>query len=192
VNETVNEIELLVMVRPELAEALDPHEVPSCGPGESTMSPTDCELLLKGHLEVPNPRCLGGDCANGNCTNGNCANGEADPGMAPQSAPNVTPGNGEVYEEVPVPQPSAKRTPPPVNSRWTNAQTRTASATSARSAQSSRPAAAVAPSRTAAASRQEAPRYNPPVQKVRQATPASRTESGEPGLIGPTGYDVIN
>ena len=67
VDDVVNEIELLVMVRPEMAEALDPHEVPPCGPGESTMSPNDCQLLLQGKLEVPNPNCLGGDCMNGNC-----------------------------------------------------------------------------------------------------------------------------
>jgi len=54
VEEEQNEIELLVMVTPELVEALDPHEVPACGPGMRTTSPNDLELFLHGHLEVPN------------------------------------------------------------------------------------------------------------------------------------------
>ena len=54
VRESVNEIELLIMVTPELVEAMDAHEVPQCGPGMRTTSPDDCDLFLKGHLEVPN------------------------------------------------------------------------------------------------------------------------------------------
>jgi len=54
VKEQLNEVELLVMVTPELVEALDPHEVPPCGPGMRTTSPTDFELFGEGHLEVPN------------------------------------------------------------------------------------------------------------------------------------------
>ncbi len=54
VQEKVNEIELLIMVTPELVEAMDAHEVPQCGPGMRTTSPDDCDLYFKGHLEVPN------------------------------------------------------------------------------------------------------------------------------------------
>ena len=54
VEERQNEVELLIMVTPELVEAMDPHEVPECGPGLATTSPTDGELFFKGHLEVPN------------------------------------------------------------------------------------------------------------------------------------------
>ncbi len=49
----INEVELLIMVRPELAEALDPDQAPVCGPGMNTMSPNDCDLYWKGHIEVP-------------------------------------------------------------------------------------------------------------------------------------------
>ena len=49
-----NEIELLILVTPELVEAMDAHEVPPCGPGMRTTSPDDFDLFLKGHLEVPN------------------------------------------------------------------------------------------------------------------------------------------
>lgn len=51
--ETRNEVELLILVTPQLAEPLDPCEVPPCGPGMGTTSPSDFELYLKGHIEVP-------------------------------------------------------------------------------------------------------------------------------------------
>ncbi|MCA9099534.1 MAG: pilus assembly protein N-terminal domain-containing protein [Planctomycetales bacterium] len=59
VHEKVNEVELLVLVTPQLVEAMDPHEVPQGGPGDGTCSPTDHELYLRGHIEVP--------CGMGNC-----------------------------------------------------------------------------------------------------------------------------
>jgi pilus assembly protein CpaC len=58
VEETQNEIELLVLVTPEFVEAVDPQQLPSVLPAELTASPTDIELYAKGYLEVP--RCL--DC----------------------------------------------------------------------------------------------------------------------------------
>ena len=53
VHETTNEVELLILVTPELVEAMDANEVPPCGPGMQTTSPSDWELFMKGHLEVP-------------------------------------------------------------------------------------------------------------------------------------------
>jgi pilus assembly protein CpaC len=53
VSERKNEVELLIFVTPEFCDALDPGEVPPCGPGELTTSPTDCELYFKGYMEVP-------------------------------------------------------------------------------------------------------------------------------------------
>ncbi len=51
--EEINEIELLIMVRPEFVDALDPHEVPAKGPGEFTTSPKDWDFYMRGHMEVP-------------------------------------------------------------------------------------------------------------------------------------------
>ncbi len=48
-----NEVELLILVRPELVSAVEPHELPPGGPGTFTASPNDCELYLKGYIEVP-------------------------------------------------------------------------------------------------------------------------------------------
>ena len=61
VEHKINEVELLILVTPELVDAMDAHEVPPCGPGLATTNPNDCELYLKGHLEVPNcsPPCPG-------------------------------------------------------------------------------------------------------------------------------------
>ena len=53
VGDDVNEIELLVMVTPELVDAMDPHEVPPCAPGMGTISPSDCDLYINGKMEVP-------------------------------------------------------------------------------------------------------------------------------------------
>lgn len=60
VEERVNEVELLIMVTPELVGPLDPHQVPQCGPGQLTSNPNDCELYSYGYMEVPNC-CLLGD-----------------------------------------------------------------------------------------------------------------------------------
>ncbi len=60
VKETRNEVELLILVTPELVEAMDADEVPPCGPGMRTTSPSDWELFMKGHLEVPNCCPMGG------------------------------------------------------------------------------------------------------------------------------------
>ncbi|MEM8944675.1 MAG: pilus assembly protein N-terminal domain-containing protein [Planctomycetota bacterium] len=53
VEEEVNEIELLILVTPEFAEGMEPHEVPQCGPGMESVSPSNCQLYWGGHLEVP-------------------------------------------------------------------------------------------------------------------------------------------
>ena len=54
VSDQVNEIELLILVTPDLVDAMDPEEVPQCGPGMETTIPTDVQLFFEGHLEVPN------------------------------------------------------------------------------------------------------------------------------------------
>ncbi len=54
VEEKLNEVELLIVVTPELVAPLNPHEVPPCGPGQLTVSPNDKELYSYGYLEVPN------------------------------------------------------------------------------------------------------------------------------------------
>jgi len=66
VHDERNEIELLILVTPELVDAMDAHEVPQCLPGMRTTRPGDWDLIMRGHLEVPNccPPCGGDGCNN--------------------------------------------------------------------------------------------------------------------------------
>jgi pilus assembly protein CpaC len=66
VSEQNNEIELLITVTPELAEAMYPEQVPAGGPGLNSDSPSDKEMYLRGYIEVPRtdelcPAPIGGD-----------------------------------------------------------------------------------------------------------------------------------
>jgi pilus assembly protein CpaC len=54
VKEENNEIETLILVTPEIVEAMDPHEVPPRLPGENSTSPSDWQLYMLGKVEVPN------------------------------------------------------------------------------------------------------------------------------------------
>jgi pilus assembly protein CpaC len=82
IEEVENEIELVITVTPQFASAMDPHEVPPCGPGGFTRSPTDIELYGRRYLEVPKC-CVDGSCPN--CVNGS---GHALPGFsAPVDGP---------------------------------------------------------------------------------------------------------
>jgi pilus assembly protein CpaC len=59
VSENLNEVELLITVTPEFAEAVDPNEMPPCGPGMLTTMPSDKELYCRGYMEVPNKAATG-------------------------------------------------------------------------------------------------------------------------------------
>jgi len=81
---TINEVELLILVTPELAESMTPEQAQLCGPGMRTTSPNDFELYMLGHLEVPNC-CPNGDPQCNSCSNRNGSTGQwtkdAEPGM---------------------------------------------------------------------------------------------------------------
>jgi pilus assembly protein CpaC len=110
VNEKSNEVELLILVTPELVEAMDPCEVPPCGPGEQTTSPTDWELFMKGHLEVP--KCCPCD---GGCS-GQCERNGTDPNGPP---PDGMMGPGE---PIPAPQPAAAAKPSSPRNRYNSSK----------------------------------------------------------------------
>ncbi len=87
-HETTNEVELLILVTPELVEAMDANEVPPCGPGMQTASPSDWELFMKGHLEVPKCCPTAGGPANGQGGDGPPPDGMIGPGeQVPRRAP---------------------------------------------------------------------------------------------------------
>lgn len=92
VQEQVNEIELLILVTPEFADGMDPHEVPPCGPGMESVSPTNCQLYWGGHLEVPScgpcgpGACGGADCNNYNTYGNGCSTCNNGAGMPMSSS----------------------------------------------------------------------------------------------------------
>ena len=91
----VNEIELLILVTPELVDPLDACEVPFGGPGLATTSPSNHDLYCGGHIEVPahcNPTRGPLACGHeGHGPNGGCATcGEANPWRS--NVPVVTDG----------------------------------------------------------------------------------------------------
>lgn len=98
VKENVNEVELIILVTPEFVEPMDASEVPQCGPGTRTASPSDWELFAKGHLEVPNCCPAPGGPRGGNCMD-----------AAPQADRMEMPPEGmiiEPTERIPAPAPN--------------------------------------------------------------------------------------
>jgi pilus assembly protein CpaC len=105
--QTEEEIELLILVTPEVVAPLDCGEVPQCFPGMHSDVPNDCQLYWRGYSEVPSK----GPCG--------CA-APGGPGMyGPQGATDgAMPG---AYENVPpgtaVPTPAQSGSPAPAMPR---------------------------------------------------------------------------
>ncbi len=93
-----NEVELLILVTPQLIDPMDPHEVPKCLPGMQTTDPNDWELIVEGHLEVPN--CCGdGSCGSCNqCRDAQSAQGQSVQGR-PAPQPPIAPQGAVIIEQ---------------------------------------------------------------------------------------------
>jgi len=211
VREESNEIELLILVTPELVDGLDPHEVPQCGPGMESVSPSNCQLYWGGHLEVPangpcgpgGAGCYDGAAAGGaGCQSGGCMGAAyaSDVSAAPMmQGPTM---QGPVYSEpmqMQYPQPQFQGSQPQY--------------------QPSQPQVDYIPTPAPDAQPQQVPMQTPPVNQQpgqpslgpdkpveptassRQQTPynygyqqvpatAQRSSTSTPGLMGPIGYDV--
>ncbi|MGQ9576920.1 MAG: pilus assembly protein N-terminal domain-containing protein [Thermoguttaceae bacterium] len=160
VHEEKNEIETLILVTPEFVDAINPEEVPQCGPGMRTASPGDWELFMEGHIEVPNP----------------CP--PCNHGWLPASG---VPGDDPTDALDPAAPSAGSRLSPP----WEDPAAATRPA-----ARSSPPASRqppYSPARTPAGTRtpavsQLAPR---PTSSRSRETPG-----GLPGFMGPIGYDL--
>jgi pilus assembly protein CpaC len=208
VSEEVEEVELLIFVTPEFGEAMDPHEVPPCGPGMETMSPTNCELYFKGQIEVPACGPCGasepctcippgipcqtngfgpcggpgyGEAAMATDTGGTMGASPVPMNAQPMPMP-VGPYQGETYQgpaEVPAASPQTMRPRPPVLPH---------TQTAASPMRVPDPAAGTQqPQWQTAAARPINP--NSPQNPTPLMPPANRMTS-TPGLIGPIGYDV--
>jgi pilus assembly protein CpaC len=215
VTDQINEVELLIMVTPQLIEAMDPNEVPLCGPGLNTTNPTDLELYGKGYTEVPNLCMPGGPQAGPPIVGGPTpADGGANAGQGMNVPPG--PGMGDVYDGRPMPggnalpppnvtmpnqapasnslptvlppanKPAADNPPvPPAPADTTSRPVRTRPAGT--------PVVRQAPSGQLPASGVSYDRtkpYNPPRTQA-QSSPAPAANGTLPGFIGATGYDVL-
>jgi pilus assembly protein CpaC len=218
VSEKINEIELLILVTPEVIDPVDCNELPPCRPGMHSEPASDHEFYLKGFLEVP---------AQGICNpgSGSCSpNGISYPaghqsnGLIQQEfGPSLPPG--ATIEDIP-PGPTSRA--PKQSSRMTRGQSINSLSASTKSPKAPAPgvsanaarrdsktaksggpwswlgkktAAPAKPSAQAANSRDLAPpavssRQNPSRPQVQRGNvPATRAASN-PGFIGPVGYDV--
>jgi pilus assembly protein CpaC len=156
-----NEVELIIMVTPEFCEAMDASEVPPCGPGQLSASPTDVELYYRGYLEVPKA------CGNGNCPPGFRGIGKEGSEELPTPA-----ASGGQSARRPVPSQPASYPP-----HRTAQQPRTAAVgTGATSA------------KTVSASPSRSNRSNASNPAGGLAKPSA---TAKPKLIGPLGYDEI-
>jgi pilus assembly protein CpaC len=101
VREEINEVELLILVTPEVVDAVDGNELPPCRPGMHSEPAHDHDFYLKGVLEVPS--C--GICAPGTtCNHGGVHHPQGYPagGLIQQEfGPNGLPPGARIIEEVP-------------------------------------------------------------------------------------------
>lgn len=162
-----NDVELLIFVTPEFCEAMDPNEVPPCGPGQLTTTPIDCELYGRGYIEVPK-----------NCPGGNGGPGGA---MGPGG-----PGFDPTYEQLP-PGQSAPIPSPNNGARSTQPVKKAgASVAASRDGAISTGTKAVPVSTTRSSSPQNG--YSPSSASGNRQNAAS---SAPASLIGPQGYDDL-
>ncbi|MHB8902301.1 MAG: type II and III secretion system protein family protein [Thermoguttaceae bacterium] len=162
-----NEVELLILVTPELVAGMDADQVPECGPGMQTASPNDWELYLRGYVEVPNccPACQGKGCAK-------CADAVPGDGKLP---PMIDGGEGRVIEMKEIPTPDSGPVPAP------------------EAVPPASPAPSpVAPSAASATAPSRARSGGPTGSSVPKTLPVSAgggPAAQLPGPIGPFGYD---
>jgi pilus assembly protein CpaC len=188
VQETNNEIELVILVTPELVEAMDPNEVPCDGPGAETTSPSDVELYWKSHVEVP---ACGSDCNCDKCSENRAA-------WSDDSVARSQPGGQRV-------QPVAGSSPQTRGeARITDGAPQKGTAVpgsgAAGAAGGTRPnqngaGAAASSARTPSARgavRSPPNRYNPTAPRDERVSRRPSEASGAPGLIGGSGYDVLD
>ncbi len=172
-----NEVELLILVTPELVEAMDCHEVPpSIGPGMHTESPRDCELYGKGYIEVP--RCApGGGPVGPHGYEGLPPGAEVVPGEVESLPPPQGMGpshTGPQFDQGDIPGPSGS--PSATRSGVTR---HTGYAAANRSNTLDRSALDRSPKVS-----------NDTVRRLPTARRPVSTGQSPPGFIGPTGYDV--
>ena len=184
-HDETNEIELLILVTPELVEGMDPEQVPYGGPGLNSCQPTDCQFYWKGHLEVP---CGEGGHRCGQCNR--CCQGDWGPADMPVHMPMSPMGVERLpasNEVVPLPQADPASHPHAAH-RGASAPQRVASQPRPQ------PAGGMAYASDSGQRRPASHNASNPhnrIETTRAATKQTRNSAPKtPGLIGPLGYDV--
>ena len=207
-HEEVNEIELLILCTPELVAGLDPHEVPPCGPGMESVSPSNAQLYFNGHLEMPacppcGPACgpitpcrprqsCGPVCVSGGMSGCSSCDMTAG-GMTIMATDGV---NGETVLPIELPQPGANGPiPEPVGPTMGAPQSPGSMSPEMPAVEpmpvdgAKYPTTGRYPAQTSMPQRGN-PNHpaNPQYQATYQNLPNRNTNT--PGLIGPVGYDI--
>ncbi len=99
VREERNETELLFLITPRFISDVEPNRVPRLGPGQLTGPPSDRELYINGHIEVP--KCDQGCPTNDRFDNPLSSMGTMSPGFAHQGG--VEMGSPMQFGESPYP-----------------------------------------------------------------------------------------
>ena len=184
VQESVNEVELLIMVTPEIIAPLDPHEVPPFGPGGFTTSPSDFDLFVKGYMEVPKC-CLDRNCPQ--CRRGLSMIGPTGSDRRFESLP---PGQQTLPQSNPTLPPSARPRPRLNPSILEQTQNRTRFDGRHQFAYPQTYPSTAAPQTQYGTMRQNP--YNWSTPTVPLTEKRNTPSEAEPTLIGPIGYDVLN
>lgn len=187
VTERQNEVELVILVTPEFAEAMDPNEVPPCGPGQLTTSPTDVELYYRGYIEVPKK-----------CDSGNCGPG----GIPPFGQDDLSGSTNNAYGS----QARRSTMQPAQGSPQQNRQSQVPSQQFRQSSQPSQPAYGGTPAKTVATGTNVRSALQTTAPTITQPTnsggnysyyagstqqPVKPSQQAKPTLIGPLGYDEL-
>lgn len=165
-HEQVNEIELLIVVTPELVDAMNPHEVPPCLPGDETTSPSDYELYVRGYLEVPK----------------RCPPGEGSLPGGPAVQPYFPEENA---------QPAPAKSEPPAPPATGDESARRATSNRLSSSVPSVPAPRLNPSQERALVPQVAARPNNPTNRQTPLYTPPAASNSSPGMFGRVGYDDV-
>ena len=160
----VNEIELVITVKSELVDALDPDQVPECGPGQLTSNPNDIDHYWRGYMEVPNC-CSDGSCAQ--CRHGGYP---LEQEVGPEGAYREGPGASAGFFSRP-PQSPASAAVGGNRQPGNNSSRRRFVPVGSQSILSNR----------------HTPNKASPTRSTGRAT----SKNGQPDLIGETGYDVL-
>jgi pilus assembly protein CpaC len=217
VREELNEIELLILVTPEVIDPVDCNELPPCRPGMHSEPAGEWDFYMKGHLEVParGPCGPGGTCSpNGiSYPPGYQSNGLIEQEFGPAIPPgaqieDVPPGTttrapnqssrvtrGPNISKLSAATNSPKAPAPGVSSLTSKRESKTARSSGPwswfgkKTPTPTKPSAQAASPRDLAAPSTAGP-YNPTKPQDPRGNVPSLRAASNPGFIGPVGYDV--